>query len=263
MRIYMAVMEGCVDYIADKVPDDYIECGLISYWYIKDNEKKMKSIIRACKRIIIDSGAHSIQHGAKTDLDAYTKRYAAFIKKWAKEPKIEGFFEMDVDNVVGYEKVLEMRKVLEEAGGSKIIPVWHHNRGINDYIEMCKTHKGQKVSVTGFADGDIVPGQFNLFINTAHYYGCKIHILGFTRFEIIKTLNLGLDDSVDSSSWVQNGIFGRIKMMNKDMTLDEFEFYVGLRGVPVKHIRQLNFLSYNNIARRFINRDKSVEVIKE
>lgn len=259
MRVYMAAIEGCVGRIVSKTPDDYIECALISYWYIKDNDEKMRTILKKCKRVIVDSGAHSIQHGAKVSIEKYTRRYAAFIKKWANEPKVEGFFEMDVDNVIGYEKVLELRKILLQANADKIIPVWHHNRGINDFIEMCKQNKGRKVSITGFADGDIKPGQFNLFINTAHHYGCKIHILGFTRFEILKTLNLGKDDSVDSSSWVQNGVYGRIKMMNKFMSLKEFTFYVGLKEVDSNLIRKLNLLSYNNIARRFINCDKSVE----
>ena len=72
---------------------------------------------------------------------------------------------------------MEYRKILESVS-DKIIPVWHNNRGVEDFIEMCKKYKGKKIAITGFANNDIKDSQYSLFINTAHKYGCKIHILG-------------------------------------------------------------------------------------
>ena len=46
---------------------------------------------------------------------------------------------MDVDNIIGYEKVLELRKILLEAT-DKIIPVWHKNRGIDEFKKMLFYH---------------------------------------------------------------------------------------------------------------------------
>ena len=64
--------------------------------------------------------------------------------------------------------------------------------------------------------------QYNLFINTAHYYGCNIHILGMTRFGLINQLNLGKDDSFDSSSWKQGGIFGKLTAPSYDNNIQKF-----------------------------------------
>lgn len=255
MQVYMAAMEGNIKHILENNEDDEVEFALISYYYIKDNDEKLAQICAKCKHILVDSGAHSFQHGIKVDFEEYTRAYAKFIRKNTNNPKIIGFFEMDVDNVIGYEKVLELRAILE-AESDKIIPVWHNNRGVDDFIDMCKKYSGRRISITGFGF-DVQESQYNLFINTAHKYGCNIHILGFTRLALLQNLNMGLNDSVDSSSWVQAGIFGRIKMLNKDGTLYEFGFPKGMK-ISQFIIRKLNFITYNNVARWYKDIDNSV-----
>lgn len=59
---------------------------------------------------MLDSGAFTFMRGnAKVDWADYIKRYAEFINKY----DVKYFFELDIDNIVGYEKVLEYRKLLE------------------------------------------------------------------------------------------------------------------------------------------------------
>lgn len=227
MRVCLATLETS-GALLEKMKDKELNHGLTSYYYLRGQEQLDLILSRINKSLLIDSGAHSFQHGKKVDFLDYTRKYVEFIKKNTDNPKIEGFFEMDVDNVIGYEKVLEYRKILEEVS-NKIIPVWHRNRGVDDFIDMCKKYSGRKIAITGFANNDILDSQYNIFINTAHKYGCRIHILGLTRYGLIKDLNLGKDDSVDSSSWRQTGIFGGINAPLSDMTMYKCNWSEGLR----------------------------------
>lgn len=123
---------------------------------------------------------------------------------------------MDVDNILGYDKVLELRKILESVS-NKIIPVWHKNRGIQDFKDMCKKYSGKVVAITGFKNEDIKDEQYLMFLKYAKKYNCKVHCLGMTRKKILDKVPF---DFVDSSSWVQSSIFGRID--NKGKVSKEF-----------------------------------------
>lgn len=103
----------------------------MSYYYIRKQKDLAELVRNNSKEILIDSGAHSFQKGTKVDWIEYTKQYAEFIKDFDK-PNVIGYFEMDIDNIIGYDKVLELRKILEKVS-NKIIPVWHKNRGIDEF----------------------------------------------------------------------------------------------------------------------------------
>lgn len=113
---------------------------------------------------------------------------------------------MDVDNIIGYDKVLELRKLLEQVS-NKIIPVWHKNRGIEEYKKMCRDYAGKVVAITGFKNEDIQDHQYLMFLKYAKKYNCRVHCLGMTRKKVLDKVPF---DYVDSSSWVQASIFGRI-----------------------------------------------------
>ena len=140
MQLYLATMENN----ADKVSGDNCGFGLMSFFYLKNNQEKFDKMSSNLNHILIDSGAHSFQHGLKVDWEAYTRDFADFIARNTNNPKIEGFFEMDVDNVIGYDRVLELRKILESVS-DKIIPVWHRNRGIPAAIRAHKKIKGIQI----------------------------------------------------------------------------------------------------------------------
>lgn len=256
MKLCLACMEMSYNSLK-KMPYEYIEYGLVSYLYLKDNEDKLNLILQKCKKLLVDSGAHTFQHGdSKTDLDVFLDKYCKFVEKNYNNPKIEGFFELDVDNVIGYNKVMEYRNKLEQIT-NKIIPVWHNNRGVNDYIDMCKKYSNRRIAITGFNNNDIKDSQYNLFINEAHKYGCKIHILGCTRFNLIKTLNLGVDDSFDSSSYRQDAIFGNINLINKDDTLYKLDCLNGIK-IKFERLLELNILTYKRLQEKYslLNNDK-------
>jgi hypothetical protein len=229
-----------------------IKYGLISFFYIKDQKHLEDILDRIDGKVLIDSGAHTIQHTKDTKaLTEYVDRYIEFIKKNTSNPKIEGFFEMDIDNVIGVEEVKKIRKKLEEVS-DKIIPVWHVFRGVQDYIDTCKEYSGRKISITGFAH-DVHDSQLNLFINTAHKYGCKIHILGMTRYEIIKMLNLNKEDSVDSSSWKQTGIYGRIQFLLPDGGSFIFSSLAGLKSISYKTYTMINWIFAKEMQEYWLN----------
>lgn len=226
MEIYLATLENSL-YVYENMPDNYIKYGLVSYYYMKDNDETFNLVLDKCQFVLIDSGAHSFQHGAKVDFDDFTRKYINFVKKWTHHPKIVGFFEMDIDNVSTYEKVLIYQKELKKVS-EKIIPVWHNNRGIDDFHNMCKLHKNKRVAITGFKNNDIIDSQYNLFINTSQKYGADLHILGMTRFDLMNSLNLSNNDSADSSSWKQTGIFGGINLISASGTSYKLSCLEGL-----------------------------------
>ncbi|OQY39652.1 MAG: hypothetical protein B6229_03265 [Spirochaetaceae bacterium 4572_7] len=170
--------------------------NMVSYYTVKN--KDITPILDNTDEVMVDSGAHSFQKGAVVEWESYTREYAAWIKK-IDRPNIIAYFEMDVDNIIGYKKVLELRKILTDVS-DKIVPVWHKNRGIEDFTEMCKTHSGKIVSTTGFRNEDVTDDQYQLFLNEAWKYGCKLHCLGMTRKKVLDTIPF---DYTDSSSWMQ------------------------------------------------------------
>ena len=131
MKIFLSALEnGSTCYDSGKPLAHYfVESGipmkwnLMSYYYVKGNPELAEYIRDHSELVMIDSGAHSFQKGKKVDWVEYTKQYAEFIRKYDR-PNVVGYFEMDVDGVIGYEKVLQLRKILENAS-DKIIPVWH------------------------------------------------------------------------------------------------------------------------------------------
>lgn len=204
MKIFLSSLEGCseFEYINERI-DKYLY-NLMSFYYLTKNDN-YKEIIRKSEAIMIDSGAFSFQRGKRVNWEEYTKSYAEWIKKHDCE-KILGYFEMDVDNVLGYEKVLELRKILLKTT-NKIIPVWHKNRGIEDYINMCKNYEFDIIAITGVKNVDIKNPQYQKFVNVAHKYNKKVHGLGMTRREILDRVDF---DYTDSSSWIQEVIHGRV-----------------------------------------------------
>lgn len=183
-----------------------LKWNLMSYYYIRSKKYNMAVDIRNnSEEILIDSGAHSFQKGKKVDWLEFTKEYADFIQKFDK-PNVVGYFEMDVDNIIGYGKVLELRKILEKVS-NKIIPVWHKNRGIDEYKKMCKDYAGKVIAITGFKNEDIKDEQYLMFLKYAKKYNCKVHCLGMTRKKVLDKVPF---DYVDSSSWKQASLYGRI-----------------------------------------------------
>lgn len=222
MKIFLSAIDR---YTLDELirTDSEMLWNLLSYYQIRNGRKAgielFQDTLKHSRQMLIDSGAHSFQKGKKVDWEAYTREYAEFIRNY-DHPKIIGYFEMDVDNIIGYDKVLQLRKVLT-AVTNKIIPVWHKNRGLDDFRRMCDEYSGRIVAITGFKDEDIRDSQYHLFVNYAHEHGCKIHGLGMTRMKILDRVPF---DFTDSASWKLGANYGKVKGYDKRL----------IRGIDTK-----------------------------
>lgn len=163
-------------------------------------------ILPNCKNFLLDSGAYSFFSGRGGDWDKYIERYAAFINR----NKIERFFELDIDSIVGYERVKEFRDRLEQLTGRASIPVWHYERGRDEWLNLCENY--DYVAVGGLVKEGSTSEYavkyrkyFPWFINTAHERGAKIHALGFTALLDLEKYHF---DSVDSSTWSAGNRYG-------------------------------------------------------
>lgn len=153
---------------------------------------------------LLDSGAFTFMQGkgGSPNWDEYVERYADFINR----NKVEKYFELDIDSVVGYDRVKEIRRKLERLTNRPTIPVWHLSRGLDDFKRMCDEYNN--VSIGGIVSKEITPDKYKALpslIAEAHKRGAKIHGLGFTALDWLQKCHF---DSVDSTAWTTGNRFG-------------------------------------------------------
>lgn len=187
-KIFLSALEASPEfaYIDERIP--HYLFNLMSFYYIKD--EIFTKIKNKSELVLVDSGAFSFQQGRKVDWIDYTKKYSEFIEKYNDDKKVLGFFEMDIDPLTSdYALTLSLRNILTTVS-NKIIPVWHKNRGIEDFKNMCKNpiHKDRIIAITGQngESPDLRVSDYSSFVAYAHYCGCKVHCLGMTTKKNIK-----------------------------------------------------------------------------
>lgn len=192
-------------------PTDDIDL-LSSFWEHKGG-KYGKYVTQ--EKHILDSGAFSAIND-KTgkyknfDWDSYVKKYIQFIK----DTNQKLFFELDIDCVVGLQKVEYYRKQIEDAIGKAPIVCWHQSRGAEYWIKCCEEYDYVALGVTmASPTGRRIrtnPEILNWFINHAHKNNAKIHGLGFTSIPWLEKLNF---DSADSTTWL-SAQYGEVCFFN-------------------------------------------------
>ena len=212
--------------------------------------KNFQSYIPQFKDFLLDSGAYSFMKKDEDNVnwDEYLERYAEYINR----NDIEKYFELDIDPIVGYDKVKEYRYLLEKVTGRRSIPVWHKSRGLDEFLAMCEDYEYAAI-------GDIVIGRisvndykyFPYLIREAHKRGCRIHGLGITGFSFLKQYHF---DTVDSSSWSIGGRYGKVyTFQNGEMRANNRQ-----EGTRVKNVRLIDahnlaeFLKYQKYAEVFL-----------
>lgn len=191
----------------DPIIEEYHPYILESFYYADSDTERLLPLFGD---FLLDSGAFTFMMNSKVKVDwqEYIERYAEFINR----NKIQKFFELDIDAVVGYEKVLEYRKLLEGLTNRQCIPVWHKSRGIEEFKRMCDEYG--YISIGGIVAKEIKPDQYKAFpsmIKEAHKRGCKIHGLGFTNLSLLPKIHF---DSVDSTAWTTGNRFGFVYRFN-------------------------------------------------
>lgn len=209
---------------------------LESFYYVDDDTERLLPYFGD---FFLDSGAFTFMsgNGGNTNLEDYLDRYADFINR----NKIEKFFELDVDVITGYEKVLEYRKRLEHLTGRQCVPVWHKSRGLEEYKRMCDEYG--YAAIGGIVSGEIKKDQYKAFpalINEAHKRNCKIHGLGFTNLEWLPKLHW---DSVDSTAWTTGNRFGFIYRFN-GRTMEKIDAPKGKRLADSRKVALINYTEW-------------------
>ena len=199
MKIFLASTSD-KSFISNITDSKYI---LESFYYFQEWQILL---IKKCKMFLLDSGAFTFMNSqkGKVNFDEYLTRYINFINKY----DIKYFFELDVDSIVGYEKVKQLRKRLENETGKKCIPVWHKSRGKEEYLKMCEEY--DYVAIGGIVTKEIPQRQYSFFpwfINEAHKRNCKVHGLGFTSTSYFDKIRF---DSVDSTTWTMSRRLGNL-----------------------------------------------------
>lgn len=212
MIIYLAGVESYTKYISaaiDNLYEDYdVEYSpylLMSYYYI--SRPACELIEKYDKnRLLIDSGAFSFMTGTQSEIswEEYIKKYAEFINAY----DIKNFVELDIDAVVGYEKVKQLREMLETLTGKKCIPVWHKSRGLDEFYKSCEDY--DYIALGGLVNKEISIGgenirAFNTLTRYAWQHGTRIHALGYTRTATLKQCSFY---SADSTTWLNGGRYG-------------------------------------------------------
>lgn len=177
---------------------------LESFYYFKPWQKEW---IKKCEMFLLDSGAFTFisnNNGVDVDWFAYLEDYARFIN----DNEVDYFFELDIDSIVGYDKVKEFREYLEKLTNKRCIPVWHRNRGKEEFLKLCEEYDYIGLGGIAIREFSIKEWKYFLwFIKEAHKRGCKLHGLGFTSNDGLKKYKF---DTVDSTAWVSGCRFGSL-----------------------------------------------------
>lgn len=219
---------------------------LESFYYIQDYQIPL---IHSAELFLLDSGAFTFMSNSKTavDWDDYINKYAEFINTH----DVKHFFELDIDAVVGYERVKELRRNLEQKTGKQCIPVWHKSRGIDEFKKLTKDYK--YIAIGGIVTKEITKAEYPMLKKLCAYArqnGVKVHGLGFTPLDVE---NYGFY-SCDSTTWNMISRFGKIYRFTGDRIvvatprgkkIDKSKYVEG----EVHNIRE--WIKYQNYLRRF------------
>ena len=209
---------------------------LASYYYM---DKKIQQLIPRCGDFLLDSGAFTFMMNSKNAVnwDEYLERYADFINS----NRIDKFFELDIDALVGYDEVVRLRNKLENLTGKQCIPVWHKSRGMDNFRSTCDAYP--YIALGGIVAGEFKSTEykhFPLLINEAHKRGAKIHGLGFTSLAWLPKCHF---DSVDSTAWTTGNRFGFIYRFD-GKTMQKTDAPKGHRLADSRKVALINFIEW-------------------
>jgi hypothetical protein len=162
-------------------------------------------------KIFLDSGAFTIQRDTSfSNWDMFFLDYADFLDK--NIDLFECYVELDIENIIGLERVQKFTNYLKQKLSKPPIEVWHIWRGGVEYWEkMCEEN-----DYIGFSGVFSVGGGYELaesdypeFFRIAQKNNCKIHGFGITSWSKVVKYPFY---SVDSTSWLAGSMYGKIPL---------------------------------------------------
>lgn len=242
MKVYLAGISGVKQWLLSgklKAEEMY---ALESFFSLQEWQKPL---VGRFSSFLLDSGAFTFMQAAakhgSVDWLSYADEYADFIKEY----KIKQYFELDIDSLKDLRYVEMLRNRIEKRVGWQSIPVWHTERGKDYFIGMVKDYKYVALgSIAKVLPPKIAvnPIYFPWFINEAHKNGCKIHALGYTNLQGLKTYHF---DSVDSTTWTVGSRYGQV-MVFRNGTIEKYASVV--KGVKIRNIKDTKNINYYNFS---------------
>lgn len=204
---YPAIMtggEGQVQYLKELRKKDIsimIDSGAhgIIYYWLKKNGKTIEMGHNPAKwaKEIVDYNKY----------DWYVHKYMNFIKR--NEGVFDFYVELDVQKILGYEKVWKWRQQWKKKGLNPML-VWHGETG--EELENMVSY-GDNIGIGG-TDTETGDEMLNKRIKGAQYIrqidkDIWIHWFAFTNWSALRYLmKYDLVNSVDSTSWTVGSRFG-------------------------------------------------------
>lgn len=236
------------------ISDNYIE-KLAPFFYIlfsydKLNRSKVIRLLENTREVMVDSGAHAILSGKVTDYEKHIENYLRFIREYKGWANIIGFFEMDIDRVIGIDRVLEVRREIEKIG-VKVIPVWHKERGVDGWIEMCNNY--DFVAIPLVKEEEIYYRDLRFFLNYALRKGVRVHGLGVSNPD--KKLGTRFIYSIDASSWNSSFVYNN---MFRDKLVDikgkKEREAIGIARYGIEMLKQIYYITGNDSGLKYLKR---------
>lgn len=200
---------------------------LESFYYIED--WMLEPIDKKTWNFMLDSGAFTFMEqkasGVKSAIDSDSMRWDDYVRRYADfiiEHDIDLFFELDIDVVVGLDRVNKLRDALETQTGKRSIPVWHKSRGLENWKQLVKDY--EYVAIGGIVSGEIKRHEhkfLHAMCDIAHAERTRVHGLGVSPMAGNALRNYRFD-SVDSTNWTMGGRAGHLEIFTG----------TGLRKVP-------------------------------
>ena len=231
MKLYFA---GAISFLP-LVKEVGIKNILVSYFELGKNVT-LKNLYNQGFNIMLDSGAYSFavsERQNRVDFDKYLVDYISFLEKNKKY--VESYVELDIDNVVGVEKVKQYRKIMETYNLQPVV-VWHPIRGKAAWIQHCKDYA--RIGFNTIKDVKTAQ-QVGWLLKQSEKYGAKVHGFGTTKANFMKNNPFY---SVDSTSWMSGGRYGSFYYFNgKTLNCLQPDKFKQLFG------KQFNLLSYKKL----------------
>jgi len=246
MKMYLAGNDG---YRKERLFIENKISILESFFYLEKHQWMFPYIEHGHWDFLLDSGAFTFMVDQKTSVnwDEYIVRYCDFVTKY----KVDKFFELDIDSVVGIKEVERLRKKIEKLTGAQPIPVWHKSRGMDYWKGMVKDYK--YVAIGGIVTREIKLNEHPIFANLiaiAKDAGAKVHGLGYTNLKGIERYKF---DSVDSTSWLYGNRKGSVfkfngrtivdipkppgtRLMSREVAINNFREWIKFQKYAEKHL---------------------------
>jgi hypothetical protein len=210
---------------------------------------KTEELIRGhkYKQIMIDSGVftyfHTVGMRKKSrrelpDMTALTHQYCQWLQQNKKD--ITHYIEFDIDELVGWEKQIELRKIFEEYDLTPL-HVWHPTN------KMTIREYAKKYDYFGVGSSTRDYDVIKKILYTAHKEKSSCHLFGYTRIkELTKLAHIPSLKSVDSTMWIGSK-FGTVF---QSQSLIPHKTLLKGRKIPHKIVNKWNIIQLKQWERK-------------